>query len=1001
MSAQIPIQCAGQKAAVDRLNSQIQELQGIIDALEQGHAHDTETETEIRNNTKAKSEAQKLLVTAQRGLSACVKLNSGPAFAPDPFSNPARPDGISTEGTLITRTQVVPLDFLQKKFDEFFNNRPGDPIFRLRFDNDPTEHTDPPRSFAEFLIIVAAPTPGTGTPLETTYHSLGTVDLGQLADYYYFQDINSNSIKVKFFMSDPAPLKVTIGFETDGPVDMPGLIDLDFLEFDISINFTLGSTELDLLSWMPEYKSLMDRITSFGTTTGSIVTGSFLGKPVTFDGPFDPVKIAVIKEGFEDQIVDVHLTAAGSALRPGGAAQKRIRGNIFDKLADEGNRGRVNGYARRWVLGQDGGYEITAFHNDGQTISIDYRVPQSTLTPFSTNWPENTNLPPDPTLDRTTVTAPRFPPGTLEHIDHIIVLTMENRSFDQMVGYLSLPESQNGMGRTEVDGLNGQNHNFYNGTNYPSFPFNAGETVFAPDPEHDSLPVFHQIDDGKMDGFVKSYAEDVGSGTGDGSTIMGYHTAVNVPVFDALARDFPICHRWFAAHPGPTFCNRFFQLTGRLNLTSALLPSPPGGSDPAHAGYWEYTNSNPLTPVFTKTIFDYLTEHQVTWRYYEHFYCWLRFFVAHTFDTTNIFDAEDPFRGFFADAKGGTLPSVSFIDPHFIELPPNGNDDGPPADVKEGQLLVQRVVEAVVAGPKWQKSLLVIIYDEHGGFYDHVPPPAAAKITLESPVKTFGVRVPAFIISPWTIPGQQVFGHDDSPNSQGNLYFDHTSILKTIARRFMSASPPYMGARYAAAKDLSAVLGDTPKKSQFLPFIRYNIVYKDSQKALDIQGGIAAAWTAGSTLCQSDKSDVDTQNFSFEDAGDGFVYIRTHPANLYVTVVRQDDALTDGSVTTGTDPISIKQDVKYQPVGLIATGSKVNPALQKWKVTAAAGSVLNPENMFVISNALLSNKALQPVNNTAGVAVVLGDKSASTGTFDTPNTWHVSSPLISVGGDHL
>jgi len=156
---------------------------------------------------------------------------------------------------------------------------------------------------------------------------------------------------------------------------------------------------------------------------------------------------------------------------------------------------------------------------------------------------------------------------------------------------------------------------------------------------------------------------------------MWYHTGANVPVYDALARDFAIGQRWFASHPGPTFCNRFYELTGRLNI------------DPE--GFWEFDNSSPLRPVFTPTIFDFLTDQHVSWKYFEHHYCFLRFFGSHTFDTENIVTFDDPELGFINLARSGNLPSVSFIDPHFIELPPGGNCDGSPADVQAGQQLVQ------------------------------------------------------------------------------------------------------------------------------------------------------------------------------------------------------------------------------------------------------------------------------------------------------------------------
>jgi len=113
-------------------------------------------------------------------------------------------------------------------------------------------------------------------------------------------------------------------------------------------------------------------------------------------------------------------------------------------------------------------------------------------------------------------------------------------------------------------------------------------------------------------------------------------------------------------------------------------------------------------------------------------------------------------------------------------------------------------VETVVASPKWDKTLLIITYDEHGGFYDHVPPPNAVPVA-PGMLQTTGVRVPCFIISPWVKAGGVIGSH--------TLHFDHTSILKTIARRFMSNNPPFMGARYAAAKDLSSVLGNALRQT--------------------------------------------------------------------------------------------------------------------------------------------------------------------------------------------
>ena len=469
-----------------------------------------------------------------------------------------------------------------------------------------------------------------------------------------------------------------------------------------------------------------------------------------------------------------------------------------------------------------------------------------------------------------------------------------------------------------------------------------------------------------MDGFAQSYANLRGNAVGP--NIMGYHTADTIPVHDALARDFAIGHRWFAPHPGPTFCNRFYELTGRLNI------------DPW--GFWEYSNSSPLRPVFTDTIFDHLSDQKVSWTYFEHFYCFLRFFERHTYDTTNVASFDDPILGFEALARSGNLPSVSFIDPHFVELPPDGNCDGPPADVKEGQKLVKRVVEAVVASPNWNKTLLIITYDEHGGFFDHVPPPLATKVAKEL-VDTCGVRVPAFVITPW-VQGGSVFGSDASSRAAGQaLHFDHTSILKTIARRFMSKNPPYMGPRYAAAHDLSEVLTNVMRPSQFRPFIAYNLAY--GALNLTVQG---ASIAAGAPMVQNTPDTSPDQEFRFEDAGGGFFFIRTLAGNMYLTV--------DVPVGTNTGPgtlLHVKQDVKYA-----GAAAPRDQNFQRWKLFAGTGVIIG-QNNFTISCAAFPDKVLQPQGNSGGpgTLIVIGDASPTLLPQQIKNPWHVTSPLLGSG----
>jgi hypothetical protein len=389
----------------------------------------------------------------------------------------------------------------------------------------------------------------------------------------------------------------------------------------------------------------------------------------------------------------------------------------------------------------------------------------------------------------------------------------------------------------------------------------------------------------------------------------------------------------------------------------------------------------------------------VSWKYFEHHYCFLRFFEKYTFDSEHIVAFDDPVSGFLSLAKSGNLPSVSFIDPHYIELPPGADADGQPADVQAGQQLVRKVVEAVIASPQWNKTLLIITYDEHGGFYDHVPPPAAPWVSPEpEPIRTYGVRVPAFVISPWVKAGS-VFGHDgiEIGGTQGgletqalalasgpvtgqlrSLYFDHTSILKTIARRFLSQNPPYMGARYAAAHDLSSVIGNTLHTSPFLPFIPYDFLYGPSQRRLEVQGG---GLIPGAILWQNDPSDAIAQQFSFEDAGGGYVYIRTHTGNLYLTA--------DGSL--------VKQEVKY-PAGGGATGAH-SPDRQRWELTSSGISVLDRDH-FTISNKAFPGKVLLPSggNNNSEIPVVLAKpQPPHGGGLHRPDPWQVTSPLLPSG----
>ena len=336
----------------------------------------------------------------------------------------------------------------------------------------------------------------------------------------------------------------------------------------------------------------------------------------------------------------------------------------------------------------------------------------------------------------------------------------------------------------------------------------------------------------------------------------------------------------------------------------------------------------------------------------------------------------DPQRGFFADAKNGTLPSVSFIDPHFIELPPNADCDGPVADIKAGQLLVRKVVEAVVTNPRFANTLLIITYDEHGGFYHHVPPPEAVRFSDESHTKR-SRRAPAFFISPWINAGS-VLGMMPSAGGQP-LYFDHTSILKTIARRFMTKNPPYMGPRYAAANDLASILSQTWRRFQFLPFVRYNLMYGPSEMRMNVEGGTPTSLITG----RFNTNETDDQRFCLEERGD-LTYIRTQ-SGKYLTV----DVL-DGTTTPPPQGFSIRQDAKFEGGKALSDPKKFDIKYQLWKLTPLDTTEAG-KKQFVITNAFFRTLVLRPSSLLDNASpIILGNKVTSY-----PNVWFVSGPIVS------
>lgn len=378
---------------------------------------------------------------------------------------------------------------------------------------------------------------------------------------------------------------------------------------------------------------------------------------------------------------------------------------------------------------------------------------------------------------------------SLTQIEHIVVLMLENRSFDHMLGYLSHPSE--GRLRTDVDGLKGNETNVYTdnqGNQITVKSQRIGSPIMNGDPCHEWECVDEQLNNNNG-GFVKNYFRKVSKP----ESIMHYYNAADVPVFDHLAREYTICDRWFCSLPGPTQPNRAYALAGTSDSLKDNFKAKELLLGHGFMG---------------KTIFEMLQEAAVSWKIYTHDIAALRFFKK--FRTAFVTEI-DKVTEFFKDAAAGTLPAVSWIDPDFgiAVFPGPPNDDHPPHDTRHCQNFVSNIYNALLASPNWSKTLFIVTYDEHGGYYDHVSPRISPPPADDDPAfAKYGVRVPTFIISPWA--GREIcYGSDPHGLSSSAVIFDHTSILRTILRRFATpagGSVPNMTARVDAANELDQLL---------------------------------------------------------------------------------------------------------------------------------------------------------------------------------------------------
>ena len=446
-------------------------------------------------------------------------------------------------------------------------------------------------------------------------------------------------------------------------------------------------------------------------------------------------------------------------------------------------------------------------------------------------------------LDRRRPAAPGQPPrpdlpaGTdlLPQIRHIVVLMMENHSYDNYLGMLrgrgeGFPLAQDG--QPDVSNLSREGDVVR--------AFHLGATVqHAGVPAQDWHASHLQWGEGRCDGFVTSaqhvLSQDGTAGSGAAAAVaMGYWTEADLPFYYGLARTFPLADRWFSSCLGPTFPNRRFLIAGTAH----------GLIDDSPYDLFDYPPAG--------TIFDLLTRHGISWANYHPVADgqprW-RHYTRHTRKVTrrrimslrrylpasasdvqkDIQFTADVFPvgigrymqhvhstgRFLADAEDGTLPGFSIVDPHFDDY-----SEENPQDICKGESFAAQMINQVMHGKGWPHTLLIWVYDEHGGYYDHVPPPPAippdevegrSVVGTASPLGSllrplfpglvkkkedltegtrrydrYGFRVPAVIVSPYARPGYIC-----------STVLDHTSVLKLAGLKW---NLPPLTARDAAAQ---------------------------------------------------------------------------------------------------------------------------------------------------------------------------------------------------------
>jgi phospholipase C len=317
--------------------------------------------------------------------------------------------------------------------------------------------------------------------------------------------------------------------------------------------------------------------------------------------------------------------------------------------------------------------------------------------------------------------ATPLPPPSSSGIDHVVVLTMENRSFDHFLGWLPGANGRQS-GLSYLDRQGGR-HPTYHLTTYQG----CGES----DPDHSYIGGRVELNGGACNGWLWAGANDL--------FCIGYYRPSDLAFYRHAATYWTVCDNYFAATMGPTYPNRLYLHAGQTDRTDdtttvSTLPTIWDSLAGAGVGHTYYFSDIPFTALWG----------------------------------TKYVGISQPFTQFLTDCATGRLPAVSYVDPRFEdEASGTSGDDHPHADIRVGQAFVNQVYQAITSSPQWDRTVLVITYDEWGGFFDHVAPTVAPDADPANGLR--GFRVPTFVISPRA-----------RRQTVASQTYDHTSILSMI-----------------------------------------------------------------------------------------------------------------------------------------------------------------------------------------------------------------------------